>query len=182
MSSQYLNGPVLLFYYQQINRVGSRESDVDNFYLNFLHQIFLLGDNFGTELESRPAKELGLSQATDFRIRYVVRLIKNSIHKRVILFENKRRDLEGQDAVWEDALKQVVDCANLIRTEESHDPSQILYLGVNIGTHLRLYELPGHSEQAIDWKPAGGRIFELADDEVEVENLFQQLRTWALLE
>ncbi|GAB0138336.1 hypothetical protein EsDP_00006572 [Epichloe bromicola] len=68
---QYLSIPLLLWYYKEINKAGSLESDVDAFYLNFLKEVFTLRDNFGVEQESRPAKELVLSQRSDFTIRYI---------------------------------------------------------------------------------------------------------------
>ena len=47
---------------------------------------------------------------TDFVIPY----IRNDIPMGIILFENKQWDLKGEDTVWGDALKQVVDWASLI--------------------------------------------------------------------
>ncbi|KAI2629535.1 hypothetical protein GGR54DRAFT_267081 [Hypoxylon sp. NC1633] len=168
---KYLNIPLLLWYYKEINKAGSLESDVDAFYNNFLKEVFPLRDNFGVEQESRPLKALGLKK-TDFRIRY----IKNGDLKKVILCENKKRDGESQDSVWKGALNQVVEYANIIRSEKGQESSQPLYLTVNIGTYLRFYELPGNATEPIDWAPAMGRYYELANDEEEVWELWLQIR------
>ena len=170
MSLQYLTLDMLLFYYKEINKAGSMESEVDTFYLNFLKEIFLLKDKFGVEQEARANKALGLK--TDFTIRY----IKNGDPKKVILCEIKRREGESQDAVWRDALAQAVTYADLIRKEKGQRPDQVLYITVNVGTYLRFYELPGNSPQPINWAPAGGNLYELADNEEEVWTLFHQIR------
>ena len=141
---------MLLFYYQQISKAGSNGSDVDTFYLNFLKEIFLLRDNFGAEQESRVLTDLGISQRADFTIR----CIKNGDPKKVILCENKKRDYETQNAVWKEALKQAVNYASLIRSEEYQNPDETLYLAVNIGKSLRFYELPGRSIDPLVWTPA----------------------------
>lgn len=173
---QYLNIPLLLWYYKEINKAGSLESDVDAFYLNFLKEVFTLKDNFGVEQESRAAKDLGISQKPDFTIR----CIRNGARKKVILCENKRRDGESQTAVWTDALDQVVRYATLVRTELGQNPEETLYLTVNVGTNLRFYELPGRSTKAKDWTPAGGHEYELANDEEEVWRLWHEIRDLTL--
>ncbi|KAK2593676.1 hypothetical protein QQS21_008619 [Conoideocrella luteorostrata] len=169
----YLRFPMLLWYYKEINKAGSLGSDVDAFYLNFLAVIFTARDNFGVELESRPATYLDLSDRPDFTIR-CVRYFKNGRTKKVILYENKREG-ESQPNIWTDALDQVVKYANLVREEDQSDDDTI-YLTVNVGTYLRFYELPGKSSEPIDWAPAGGRYYELADDEEDVWKFWNQIR------
>jgi hypothetical protein len=52
---------------------------------------------------------------------------------------------------------------------------QTLYLTVNVGSYLRFYELPKGASEAIFWAPAGGRLYELADDEEELWHLWLRL-------
>lgn len=174
---QYLKFPIYLWYYKQINKAASLDSDVDHlynhFYNHFLREIFTVRDNFAVEDESRSSQELGTSKRYDFSIRY----IKAGKPKTVILCENKKRERESQTLTWTKALNQVVDYALLAREESGQgDPNRTLYLTVNVGTYLRFYELPGDMNVAKDWAPAEGRYYELADDEEEVWNLWNQLR------
>jgi hypothetical protein len=158
-----------LYYYKQIRSV---EKDVDNFYNNFLPRYFKAEENYGVEQESRLSKLLGTSRRADF----IIRTIKNGIPKRIIFLEDKRKEHETQDAVWTDALAQVTSYASVIRAETGQDPkANIIYLTVNIGTYLRFYELHPNESTACDFAPAGGRLFELADNEEEIHQLFTML-------
>lgn len=59
------------FYYDQIKKADSNESDVDNFYNNMLDLYFPKDKLYGIEQKSRPLKELGLTKETDFTIRCI---------------------------------------------------------------------------------------------------------------
>lgn len=170
---QYLKLPVYLWYYKQINKAGSLESDVYQFYNRFLREIFTTRDNFVVGQESRVMNNENNRQKFDFTI---IRYITNGEPKKVILCENKRRDGESQTSVWTNALAQVVEYANSVRQEQIQYANESLYLTVNVGTYLRFYELPKGLDKAIDWAPAGGHCYELANDEEEVWRLWNQLR------
>ncbi|KAF2258003.1 hypothetical protein CC78DRAFT_622177 [Lojkania enalia] len=172
----YLNNAILLFYYNEIKKPGSKETDVDNFYNNFLRLYFRMEQNYGIEQESRPLKELGLTQRTDFTVRY----IKNGSPKKVILLEDKRSGKETSSSEWRAALDQVVRYARLVRTETQQNPNETIYLTVNMGTYLRFYQLNPWESDAVDFGPAGGKLFELAVDEEEVHRHFTALRDLTL--
>ncbi|CEJ86069.1 hypothetical protein VHEMI04000 [[Torrubiella] hemipterigena] len=151
---EYLTNPLLLWYYQEINKPGSSVSDVDTFYLNFLKDVFTLRDLFGVEQEARTASQLGIHKKSDD---FTTCSVRDSNGKRVILCENRQRDEESQTSIWSDALEYAVSYTLVIRLEDSQDSEETLYLTVNIGTHLRFHELPGKSSEARDWAPAAGR-------------------------
>ncbi|PVI01162.1 hypothetical protein DM02DRAFT_525630, partial [Periconia macrospinosa] len=131
---QYLKYPILSFYYNEIKKPGSMESDVDNFYLNFLQVYFPVHEDYGIEHESRPLEEQGFKKRTDFTIRY----IKNDHPTKIILLEDKRAGKETSTEQWKKALAQVAKYADMVRKEKKQDPDETIYLTVNIGTFIRL--------------------------------------------
>ena len=169
---QYLRLEILLYYYKQIRLGESIEKDVDNFYNTFLPLYFKAEENYGVEQESRVAKDLGISQLSDLTIR----TIKNGTPKKIILLEDKRKEIETQDTAWADGLDQVTRYAFLVRREPGQNAaSDILYLTVNIGTYIRFYELHPNESTARDFGPAEGQLLELADNEEEIHQLFTRL-------
>ncbi|KAF2793399.1 hypothetical protein K505DRAFT_362020 [Melanomma pulvis-pyrius CBS 109.77] len=170
--SYYLKSDILLFYYNEIKKSGSTETDVDNFYNNFLRLYFPMEENYGIEQESRPLKELGVNQRTNFTVRY----IKNGILKKVILLEDKLSGKETSASEWRNALNQVVRYATLVRAEDVQNSNEILYLIVNMGTYLRFYQINPGNTDGVDFGPTEGKIFELAADEEEVHTHFSTLR------
>ncbi|EGX92374.1 hypothetical protein CCM_03747 [Cordyceps militaris CM01] len=167
----YLNDIVNLGCYKAINRAGSTEDEVDAFYTGFLADVFLKKNGWVIHAQTRAGRTL---VKIDVRVRWV-RL--QGAQTAVILWENKRRELESDSSVWAEALEQVVEYADAVRCNgPEQDASKPLYLTVNVGTYLRFYELPGLSNVAKDWAPAKGKLYELADDEEAVWKLWNRLR------
>ena len=153
--------------------VGSTEAEVDHFYNSFLHSIFTREKKFDIALQIPVAQDVNMKKAD-----ICIRVIKQGPPRRrlrVVLCESKRRGYETHSKVWEEALNQVVDYCKLVRHAD-RTSDQTMYLTVNVGTYVRFYELPPRTKAAIDWAPAGGRLYELADDEAKVWELFHQLR------
>lgn len=101
--------------------------------------------------------------------------------KRVFCYISAQTDLKEHPEYWTTALQRVVRHALWVReNEEAQDENIPLFLTVHIGTYSRFYELPGSEKEAKNWEPAGGRCFELADDEEELWHLWATLRDAAL--
>ncbi|KAM3455448.1 hypothetical protein MY3296_002428 [Beauveria thailandica] len=166
----YLNDEIQLGYYQEINVAGSTEKEVGAFYNSFLRDVFTKKQKFRVDVEARVAERMNQNKA-DFAILHV----RLGVPKRVILFGYKRGEFASRGAEWAAALQQAVDYCKLVRDTES-DPDKTLYITVNIGTYLRFYELPPLSSAVKDWSPGGGVVYELADDESKVWELWLLLR------
>ena len=159
------------FYYDEITKPNSDESDVGNFYNNTLPIYFPESQRYGIEMESRPAKEMGLTKKTDFTIR----CIRNGQPKKVIVFENKAKKHETESAVWRDALSQAIIYVKLIRTEARQPAQNPIHIIIAVGTHLRAYTHNHGAADADDFYMYSGELLELQRDEEKVHELFTEI-------
>lgn len=159
------------FYYDQINKMNSDESDVDNFYNNTLSIYFPATQLYGLEQESRPLKDLGLTQKSDFTIR----CIRNGQNKKVVIIECKRKALETQDAEWRTVLDQAITYIKLVRTEKEQTASNPIHIIVAVGTYLRAYTHNQGATDAVAFHLYPNELLELAKDEAKVHAVFQEM-------
>ena len=158
------------FYYDEIKKLNSNESNVDNFYNNTLPLYFPDEQYYGIEQESRTPGELGLSQ-TDFTIRCV----RNGQLKRVVVLENKATRFESQRSAWRRALDEIIRYVSLIRNEESPMETEPIHIILAIGTYLRAYTHQSRAEDADDFHLYPRELLELQKDEEKVHNLLTEM-------
>lgn len=170
---------MLLGYYKDVHKVNSTYEHAALFYTGLLSHIFRTDDCFA--VKSEVYTNLGNPNSTkaDLSVLFTVADRQENIKttRRILMCEVKRQGNDLREAAWSDTLKQVSAFAGAVRAHEKQaGPQPSIYITLNSGTHLRFYEMPSGEEDAIEWAPAHGRLFELADDEAEVSELLQQMR------
>lgn len=119
------------------------------------------------------------SSRADLRVLHAVQDVQEIMHvtTRALICDIESRDNESRDTAWSNALKQASAWAGKVRAHANEADSQhSIFIMLSLETHLRFYEMLPDTEEAIDWAPAQGRLFELADDEAEVAELWRQMR------
>lgn len=122
-------------------------------------------------MESRPLKEMGMTDRTDFTIRAV----RNGAPKKVVVMEDKRAGLAKQKGEWRKALNQAVNYIKLIRREKEQNPDDPIHIIVTIGTYIRVCTHRKGASDAEDFPMHTGELLELQADEQKVHEILTEL-------
>lgn len=125
--------------------------------IGFQRCVAQVSNNEGVDVVLRPVKQIEQDQ------------------KNVILCEYQIENRRSRESAWAAALNQCVEYCKRARYCEEAEIDTV-YLTVNMGTNMRFYELRPDADQTIDRAPAGGRTYELTDDDEEVWRLWIQMR------
>ena len=155
------------FYYEELKNESkevSLEDSVDNFWNNCLPKYFTPEKLYGIEQQSRAIQ--GEKKRPDF----TVRCVRNGVPKKVVMFEDKRKEFESQSAKWRAAVRQLRDYLILIRSEQSIGN---IYGSVTIGTYARFYYLGPQGNEMKDFVKQDEPL-ELKDDEEKIHEILTQ--------
>ncbi|KAL2172977.1 uncharacterized protein P884DRAFT_321012 [Thermothelomyces heterothallicus CBS 202.75] len=167
----YMRYPIVQNYYNSLTK-DSHEWKVDRLWNTILNLYFTAAEDFGVEIQPRPAPNVS-KEANDVTVAYVHHV--SNKRKALCLWENKRREFEGQTAVW---TKAVTELTNYMIKERqaSRQMGEIIFGAVTVGRYTRFYVLSPGSTALEDYPGTNGTPFEFRKDEDMIVKILREIK------
>lgn len=162
---------IIQSYYRDLTK-HSDEWVVDRLWTNILGLYFTAAEDFGVEVQPRPAPTQN-KEANDVTVAYVHHA--STKRKALCLVENKRVEYEGQSAVWTAAKVQLTRYMLMQRNATRQDAENI-YGVVTVGRYSRFYILPAGKEELVSYPGTNDAYYEFKKDEQEVVDILLAIK------
>ncbi|KAL2166753.1 hypothetical protein VTG60DRAFT_2237 [Thermothelomyces hinnuleus] len=167
----YMSYKIVQTYYNSLTK-DSNEWLVDRLWNTILNLYFTAAEDFGVEVQPRPAPNVS-KEANDVTVAYVHHV--SNKRKALCLWENKRREFEGQTAVWTKAVSELTNYM-IKERQASRQTGETIFGAVTVGRYTRFYVLHPGSTVLEDYPGTNGTPFEFKKDENTIVKILHEIK------